>query len=193
MVAPMVNTPHGTVRQRIDHHDSQPRERNQQDKEHRDHGHQSGERADFGARDFGQRAAPVADGGHQNREVLHAAGQHRADQQPEKAGSESELRGQRRAHQRTGAGDGREVVPEQHPLGRSHIVMAVFEGMRRSGAAVVQRQRLGRDKRAVVAITDSVDAERAEQNRKVFIESVNPSNRKPKRAGPIVRLHPYRL
>ena len=63
---------------------------------------------------------------HQHGEVLHASGQHRADQQPQESGREAELRRQRRSHQRTGAGDGREMMPEQHPLRRGHVVVPVF-------------------------------------------------------------------
>jgi hypothetical protein len=44
--------------------------------------------------------------------------------------------------------------------------MAVFEGVRRGGAAIVERQHLGRQKRAVVAVGESVNAKCAEQNRK---------------------------
>ena len=148
-----------TVRQRVDHHDAQSGQRHQQDEQHGDHRDQSGERADLGARDIGQRAAFVADGGDQHREVLHASGQHGADQQPEKSRRESELRGQRRADQRAGSGDGGEVVSEQHPARRRHVVVTVLKRVSGSGAAIVERQRLGGDERAVVTIREGVNAE----------------------------------
>ena len=81
----------------------------------------------------------MAHRGDQHGEVLHASGQHRADQEPEKSRRKSELRRQRRAHQRPGAGDGGKVMSEQHPLRRGHIVVPVFIGVRRSDAAVVER------------------------------------------------------
>ena len=83
--------------------------------------------------------------------------------------------GQCGTHQRTRAGDGGEVMPEQHPLGRSHIIMSVFIGMRRGGAAIVQRKRFGCDKCAVIAVGNGVDAQRAEQNRK-GVHGLAPAN-----------------
>jgi hypothetical protein len=85
----------GAVGQRVDHHDAQAGQRYQQNEQHRDHGHQAGERADLGARDIGQRAAAMAHRRHQHGEILHAPGQHRPHQQPQKSGREAELRGQR--------------------------------------------------------------------------------------------------
>ena len=98
------------------------------------------------AGDFGQRPSAVADRRHQHGEILHAPGEHRAGQQPQKSGSEAELRRQRGPYQRTRAGDGREVVSEQHPLGRGDVVMSVGEGVRGRLAAVVERRGLGREK-----------------------------------------------
>ncbi len=45
-----------------------------------DHGHHAGERADFGAGNFGERAAAMSHGSYQNDEILNAACQHSADQ-----------------------------------------------------------------------------------------------------------------
>ncbi len=54
-------------------------------------------------------------------------GHHRADQQPEKSRSKSELRRQRRPHQRSRSGNGGKVMPEQNPLRRRHVVVPVFD------------------------------------------------------------------
>jgi len=55
------------------------------------------------------------------------------------------LRRQRGADQRAGAGNGGEMVPEQHPLGRRHVIVAVGKPVRRRDAPVIQSQRLGGD------------------------------------------------
>src|SRR5471030_3329461 len=116
---------------------------------------------------------PLADRGHQNGEILHAAGQHGANQQPQETGGKPELCGQRGPHQRARSGNGGEVVAEEHPFGRGHIIMPVSESVRRSGAAVVQHQSFGRNKRAVVTVSNRVDAESAEQNREGVHRFVN--------------------
>jgi hypothetical protein len=76
-----VHTPRAGC-QSVYHYDSQAGERHQQNEQHRDHGDQAREWADLRAGDFRQRAAAMADGSDQHREILHASGQHRAHQQP---------------------------------------------------------------------------------------------------------------
>ena len=49
-------------------------------------------------------------------EVVHGAAHGDADEDPQEARQEAELRRQHRADERPGAGDGREVVAEEHPL-----------------------------------------------------------------------------
>ena len=46
-------------------------------------------------------------------DVLHCAAEHDADDDPDRAGQKAELRRERGADQRTGAGDGGEVMAEQ--------------------------------------------------------------------------------
>ena len=94
-----------------------------------------GQPADLLARDVGERAAAAAHRGDEDDEVVHAAGQHRADQQPEEAGQVAELRGQHRADQRAGAGDGGEVVAEQHQRVHGHVVVPVARGCGRGWRA----------------------------------------------------------
>ncbi len=71
---------------------------------------------------------------HRIDEVLHRAAEDDADDQPDRAGQEAELRGERRPDERPGAGDGREVMAEEHPLRRRHEVAAVVEPLGRRGA-----------------------------------------------------------
>ena len=72
-----------------------------------------------------QRAAVAARRDEQDDEVLHRAGEHHAGQDPQRARQVAHLRGEHRADQRAGAGDGREVVAEQHVLVGGHVVEAV--------------------------------------------------------------------
>ena len=52
----------------------------------------------------------------------------------------SELRRQRRPHQRSRPGNRREVMPEQHPFICRHKIAAIIQALRGSRARIVQRQ-----------------------------------------------------
>ena len=54
-----------------------------------------------------------------------------ADEDPQEAGQKAELRRQHRADERPGAGDGGEVVAEEHPAVGGDEVLAVGEAVRR--------------------------------------------------------------
>ena len=73
------------------------------------------DRAQFVAGHLAQALAIAAGRHEQDGHVLHAAAEHGADQQPQRAGQVAELHGQGGAHQRAGAGNGGEVVAEQSP------------------------------------------------------------------------------
>ena len=55
----------------------------------------------------------------EDHEVLHGAAEHDARDEPERAGQEAELRGERRTDERARAGDGREVMAEERSSGWS--------------------------------------------------------------------------
>ena len=78
-----------------------------------------------------------------------------------KPGRVAELRRQHRTDQRPGAGDGREVVAEQHPAAGRVVVVrrrtSVCAGVTRESSS---DHHLGGDERAVVAVGDRQDAER---------------------------------
>jgi hypothetical protein len=67
--------------------------------------------------------APDARG--ENHEVVHSSAQTNANHQPEQSRQESELRGEHWSNQRTGAGNGCEVMTEQNPLVCRIVVVAV--------------------------------------------------------------------
>ncbi|OGW69797.1 MAG: hypothetical protein A3A88_00695 [Nitrospirae bacterium RIFCSPLOWO2_01_FULL_62_17] len=87
--------------------------------------------------------------GHENDEVLHRAGQHRADHEPEKTRQIAELRRQHRTQQRPGAGDRREMMPEQHILVGGVKIGAVIEAAGRRHLLIVQSDDRARQKPAV--------------------------------------------
>src|SRR5690606_29214672 len=77
--------------------------------------------------------------------------------QPQGAGQVAHLRGEHRADQRAGAGDGGEVVAEQHVLVGRHEVQPVVAQHRRRGARGVKPQHPVGDEQPVVAVRDHVD------------------------------------
>ena len=72
-----------------------------------------------------ERPAVAAHRDEQDDEVLHRAGEHDAGEDPQRAGQVAHLRGEHGPDQRAGAGDGREVVAEQHVFVGRHVVQAV--------------------------------------------------------------------
>src|SRR5882762_3280526 len=153
-----------TVRQRVHHHHSQPRQRHQQNQQHRKHRYQSRKLAHLRPRHVRQRSSLVPHRSHQHDKILHATRQHRSDQYPQKSGRKSKLRRQRRPHQRSCSRNRREMMPEQNPLRRRHVVMSIFVRMRRRLAPVVQRQRLRGNKRAVIPISNRIHTKRRQQD-----------------------------
>ena len=79
--------------------------------------------------------------------------------QPDEARRVAELRGQHRSDQRARAGDGGEVMAEEHPLLRRVVVVPVVLRVRRRHARIVQHHHLRGDERAVVAVRDGQDAQ----------------------------------
>ena len=102
------------------------------------------DRADLLARHLAQRLAVAPHRGEQDDEILHRAAQHRADDDPQRAGQVAELRRQRRADQRARAGDGGEVVAEHDPLVGGHEIVPVAQPLGGRGAAVVERHHAAR-------------------------------------------------
>ena len=112
------------------------------------------------ARDLAERAAVAAQREEQDHEVLHAAAEHGAHHEPQRSRQVAELRRERRAHERPGAGDGGEVVAEHHPAVGGHEVAAVVEPLRGRRARGVERQHARRDERGVEAVRHQVGAAR---------------------------------
>jgi hypothetical protein len=142
-------------------HDDQ-RQHGQDD--HHDHegaeqGDDARDLAHLGLDQVAQRAAVAAHRHEQHDEVLHGAGEHDAGQDPQHARQIAHLRGQDRSYERSCAGDGGEVVAEQHVAVGRHEVEAVVEFIGRGLALGVQAHHLVGDVQAVEAVGDQVDAD----------------------------------
>ncbi len=103
-----------------------------------------------------ERFAVPAHGEEQDDKILHATTQHGAGDDPERAGQVSELCGEHGTDERSGAGDGGEMVSEDDPLVGGNEVAAVIETLRRSSAQGIKRQHFGGNETAVKAISDGV-------------------------------------
>ena len=83
---------------------------------------------------------------------------HGADDDPERAGQVAELRGEHRADQRTGSGDGGEVVAEDDPLVGGLEIVAVAQALGGGGALVVEHHDARGDEFGVEAVGGGVAA-----------------------------------
>src|SRR5712692_12016228 len=153
------------VREGVDDHDAKARERDQEDQENREHGDQTREGTYFSARNVGKGTPLMAHGSDERDQIVYATGQHRSNEYPEEARSETKLGGESGTDQGTRTGDGGEVMAEKNPLGRGHVVVTVLVNMSRSAAAVVQSEGLCGDEGAVIAVANRVNAKGSEENR----------------------------
>ena len=93
-------------------------------------------------------------GSEKHDHVVHAAAERRADQNPKRSRQKTKLRRQHRTDQRTGPGDGGEMMTECHPAIRRHEILAVILHDRGRRALVVQDEDFGREPFAVKTIAD---------------------------------------
>ena len=85
----------------------------------------------------------MANGGEQGAEVMHAAEEDTADQDPQHNGDPTEHSGLNGAVDGAGTGDRGEMVTHQHgSLGRT-IILAILHGMGRSRTGVIHAPLLG--------------------------------------------------
>ncbi len=126
----------------------------------REIGYESAQAAHFLARHFGQGFSVAANREQKDYEVLHAAAENSADQNPERARQISELGCQHRTDQRPWAGDGGEVMSEHHPFVGGDEVAAIVQALARRGPLAVQRQHFGGDELAVETIAQRIGAKR---------------------------------
>ncbi|MND47657.1 hypothetical protein D3C80_385550 [compost metagenome] len=147
----------GAFGQGLDHDQREHREDDDHDHEGAEQRDGAGHLAHFLAHQLAQGAAVATAGNEQHHEVLHRAGQDHPGDQPEGAGQVAHLRGEHRAHQRAGAGDGGEVVTEEDVLVGRDVVQAIVVEHGRCCAGGVQLHHPGGDEQAVVAVGNEVD------------------------------------
>ena len=114
--------------------------------------------SDLRACDFREGAAVAAQGSDQDDEILHRAGQHGPDHNPEESRQEPELGRQHRTQQRPGAGNGREMVSEEHVFVRGIVIGAVFQPKGRGAARIIQLHDAPAQKSSVKPVGQHVKA-----------------------------------
>src|SRR5581483_4537999 len=82
-----------------------------------------------------------------------------AADEPDEPGGVAELGGEHRPDQRPGAGDGREVVAEEHPPAGRKEVRAVALAVRRRHAGIVEHPQLRGNECAVVPVRNRQNPE----------------------------------
>ena len=143
-----------TFRQRLHHDQRKNREQNNHDGEHANESEQTHAASDFFLHHLAQRFSAAPDRGEQNDHVVHAAAESGADQDPKSTGQKTKLRSQHGADQGSGSGNGGEMMTENHPAIRWHIILVVISQNSRRGALLIQNEHFGREPFAVKAIAD---------------------------------------
>ena len=151
-------------RQRFHHDERQHREDDDHNQEAAEQGDRARNRPHLLFNHLAQRGAVTPRGDKQHHEVLYRARQHHAGQQPQGARQIAHLRGQYRADQRAGAGNGGKVVAKQHVAVGWHIVQAIVINDRRRGARRVKLHHLLRDVQAVITVGDEVHGNRRDDD-----------------------------
>ena len=118
----------------------------------------AGHRVHFFLRDLTERLAVAPHRRTEDHEILHRAAEHDADDEPDRPGQETELRRERRADQRAGARDRREVVAEDNPLVGRDEVAAVVQALGRRRPARIELEDLLGDEPRVEAVRDEIRA-----------------------------------
>ncbi len=148
------------VSHRVDHHEAEHGDQDDHDREHADQRDCAADGAELVTSHLAERAAVAPDRAKQRNEVLHAAAEHRAEHDPERAGQVTELRREGRADQRARARDRSEMVTEDDPAIGRHEVAAVAEPLGGRRARGIEREHLCGEKRTVEAVPERVHADR---------------------------------
>jgi len=156
----MVNVPPRAVGERLDHNEGEHREDDDHDREHAHERERARHRPELHLHHLAERAAVAPHRDEEHQHVLHRAGEHHADEDPERPRQVAHLRGEHRPDQRPGAGDGGEVVAVEHILVGGHVVHAVVVPHRRRRALRIHLQHPLDEELAVEAVCEEVHRER---------------------------------
>ena len=129
------------------------------DRERRDEGGRAPDDAELLAGHLPERAAAAPHREEHDEVVLHRAGEDDADDDPERARQVAHLGCEDRADERSGTGDGREVVAEEDAPVRRHEVLGVVVVLRRRRAGVVRLRDVALDVLGVEAERDEIAAD----------------------------------
>ena len=154
----------GTLRQRLNNHQRQNRQQDNHDHQNTDKSEQANTWPDFVLHHLTERFSAATNRGKQNNHVVDASAERCADQNPECARQEPELRGQHRPNQRPRSGNRRKMVSENHPSIGRHIILVVILQNCRSSPLFVQHEHLCRQPFAVKAIADGQCAKPSQNN-----------------------------
>ncbi len=146
------------VLHRVDDHERQHRDENDHDQQRADQRGKASDGPELIARHLPEAAAVAPRRQEEDHHVLHATAQDRTDQDPQRTRQIAELRCQRRADQRSGTRDGREVMPERDPTVRRHEIAAVVEAFGRRCTRSVDGQDARSDPGSVEPVAEKIDA-----------------------------------
>jgi hypothetical protein len=146
------------IAHRVHDDEAEHRDQDDHDRHYPDQRDGAADDAELVASHLAERAAVTPDRAEQRDEILHAAAERRADEDPERAGQVAELRGKGGPDQWARARDRGEVVAEHDPAIRRDEVAAVAETLGGCRARGVEREHLGREKRAVEPVAERVHA-----------------------------------
>jgi hypothetical protein len=153
MVVKMVKVPHALSASALTTTRPRPSS-DDDDEEHGDGRGGAGERPDLRAGDVGERGAAAPRRRPEDDEVVHRAREADAGHEPDQTWRIAELRGQHRADQGPGTGDGGEVMAEEDPARRRVVIVAVVARVGRGDPGIVEHEHAGGDEGAVVAVGD---------------------------------------
>ena len=134
------------------------------DKYHHDHQHadqrgKAGDGADLVRRHAPERTAVTLERVAEDDEILDAAAEYGADDDPQSRRQVTKLRGEDRTDERSGAGDRCEVMAEGDPFWSGHIIAAVVQADRGSDVSVIELEHAIRDEARVEPVAERIDAD----------------------------------
>ena len=145
---------------RIDDDEPEDRREHDEDQQRADERGEPSHRPELIARHLPEAAAVAAGREQQDGHVLYAAAEDRTYQYPQRARQITELRGERRTHERTGARDRGEVMAEYDGTMCRHEIAAVVEALGWCGPRGIDHQHPCGDPGRVETIAEQVDAHR---------------------------------
>ena len=153
-----------TFRERLDDDEGEHGEQDHHNGGDAHEGDAAGKRTDLVAYHLAEGFSAAARGAKQNHRIVHRAAHGGTDEHPQHPGQITKLRRQHGADQRSGAGDGGEMVTEDDPLVRFHEVTSVGVDRGGRGAKFVEREDLGHEPRRVEPVADGKNTQRGDDH-----------------------------